>query len=153
MTALRTSAEEKIATLPELDTRIVDNAGGDVRPITVEPAMLTVAANSPDISTSQDAEITLMLDKAPQRGVVVTISVMDSTPTEIATTTVTFAAGSSGAALTQKATFTTGSGMDLAEAGSYSVVSSIAVAADRALIGLPAAALDTDSDRLDTANE
>ena len=141
LAALRTSAEEKIATLPELDTRIVDNAGGDVRPITVEPAMLTVVANSPDISTSQDAEITLMLDKAPQRGVVVTISVMDSTPTEIATTTVTFAAGSSGAALTQKATFTTGSGMDLAEAGSYSVVSSIAIAADRALIGLPAAAL------------
>ena len=120
----------------------IDLGGGSPTPtITVEAPVLSVSPTSMTTpAIGANAVIDLSLDKAPVRDVTVTVGVMTislaSPPSVAFSTADTYPA-------TQQATITTGSGMDIAIDGTYTVAFSIETAADQPLITLPSGAPTT----------
>ena len=127
----------------------VDGVSVTVSTPTIEVAdsILTVTTTNPDIVKSEDAEITLTLNKAPIRDVEVMIGVTPSTgPTSVAPKSVTFTTGSGDENLKRTVIFSTGttgttgtagSGADITAAGNYRLMFSITNVADQDLIVLP----------------
>ena len=124
----------------------VDGVSVTVSTPTIEVAdsILTVTTTNPDIVKSEDAEITLTLNKAPIRDVEVIIGV--TPPTSVAPKSVTFTTGSGDENLKRTVIFSTGttgttgtagSGADITAAGNYRLMFSITNVADQDLIVLP----------------